>query len=144
MSSENQVGTDESLRKAILAKRLEDLGWGVLLIAIGTIWLAPEKQVPQGSWLIATGLIMLGLNAVRHFYGIKMSGFSLVVGILALLAGTGAFLNLHLPLFAIALIITGVYMILKPAEKNLMNAKTQDWCCVGSAVKQREGQAVSR
>ena len=55
----NQISIDENSRKAALNRRLEGIGWGVLLISIGTIWLLPEKQVPQGSWLIAAGLILL-------------------------------------------------------------------------------------
>ena len=110
----NQIPVDENTRKVALNKRLEDFGWGVLLITIGTIWLLPEKQVPQGSWLIAAGLITLGLNAIRYFNGIKMVGFSLVVGGLALFAGLGAFFSLKLPLLAIALIVIGACSLLKP------------------------------
>ncbi len=109
---------------------LEDFGWGVLLITIGTIWLLPEKQLPPGSWLIAAGLIMLGINAIRYFNGITMSGFSLVVGFLALFAGMGAFFSLELPLLAIALILMGACMLLKPlVEKKSISPAGQGWCC---------------
>jgi hypothetical protein len=121
----NQIPTDENTRKVALNKHLEDIGWGVLLITIGIIWLAPEKLVPQGSWLIAAALIMLGINAIRYFNGIKMSGFSLVVGILALFAGVGALLSLNLPLLAIALIVIGACMLLKPLlEKHSISIAT--------------------
>lgn len=110
----NQISIDENSRKAALNRRLEGIGWGVLLISIGTIWLLPEKQVPQGSWLIAAGLILLGLNAIRYLNAIRVSGFSLVVGILAMLAGLGEFFGLKLPLFAIALIAVGACILLKP------------------------------
>lgn len=89
-NQEDQSIGDAEARKAALDARLESVGWGVLLITIGTIWLLPEKQIPQGSWLIAAGLILLGLNVIRYFNGIRMSGFSLVLGTLALLAGAEA------------------------------------------------------
>jgi hypothetical protein len=78
--------------------------------------LAGEKfgLVPQGTWLIGTGLIMLGLNGVRYFNGIKMHGFTLVLGLLTLLAGLGDLFHLKLPLFAIFVIFIGVSIILKP------------------------------
>jgi hypothetical protein len=146
----NNIPVDENTRKVALNKHLEDIGWGVLLITIGTIWLVPEKLIPQGSWLIAAGLIMLGINAIRYFNGIKMSGFSLVVGILALFAGVGAFFSLNLPLFAIALIVIGACMLLKPLlEKGSISATVQGWCCCGQGEQERDqdrarGQAVGR
>ena len=132
MNTEHKGSGDESTRKVALSKRLEDFGWAVLLIAIGTIWLMPEKLIPQGSWLVAAGLIMLGLNAIRYFNGIEMVRFSLVAGILALLAGLGDFFGLTLPLFAIALIVIGVVILLKPLlEKDSISPATQGWCCCG-------------
>jgi hypothetical protein len=128
----NQTSVDENTRKIALDRRLEDFGWGVLLITIGTIWLAPEKQVPHGSWLIAAGLIILGLNATRCFNGIRMSGFSLVIGILALVAGLGEFLALQVPLFAIALIVIGaVALLMRSLERNSISRPGRGWCCCG-------------
>ncbi len=103
------AGSADCLSERVaLERRFEDMGWGVLLLAIGTIWLVPEEHVPHGSWLIAAGLILLGLNAARFFRGIKMSGFSLVAGILALIAGLGEFFGVGVPLFPIALIVVGL------------------------------------
>ena len=137
MPHNNQISVSNSARKLALSKRLDDFGWAVLLIVIGTIWLMPEKLLPQGSWLIAAGIIMLGLNAIRYFNGITMVGFSLVAGILALLAGLGEFFGLTLPLFAIALIVIGVVMLFKPLlEKNSTSAVGQDWCCCGHGERE--------
>jgi hypothetical protein len=112
-TQDNQMSLDENIRKAALSRRLEGIGWGVLLITIGAIWLLPAKPVPQGSWLVAVGLIMLGLNAVRHVKALRMSAFSLAVGILALLAGLGELYGSNLPLFLIALIGVGACLPLK-------------------------------
>ena len=37
MNTEHKGSGDESARKVALSKRLEDFGWGVLLITVGTI-----------------------------------------------------------------------------------------------------------
>ncbi|MBZ5679756.1 MAG: hypothetical protein LAO24_06600 [Acidobacteriia bacterium] len=146
----NQISVDEETRKGVLNKRLEDFGWGVLLVTIGTIWLVPEKQVPQGSWLIAAGLILLGLNATRYFNRIRMSGFSLVAGMLALIAGLSAFFGLKLPLFPIALIVIGVASLLKSLlDRNSMATTGSGWCCCGpredvSRRDREQGQTVGR
>ena len=147
-TQENQMSVDENAKKAALSRRLEGIGWGVLLITIGTIWLLPVKQVPQGSWLIAVGLIMVGLNAVRYFNAFRMSGFSLAVCISVLLAGLGEFYGLKLPLFAMALIGVGVCLLLKRLfEKDPISTTGQGWCCCwpGEQESNRDaarGQAV--
>lgn len=131
-TQDGRVSVDENARKNVLNRRLEDFGWGALLITIGTIWLLPEQQVPQGSWLVAAGIILLGLNAIRYFKGLAMSGFSLVVGILALFAGLGEYYHVKMPLFAIALIVIGACILLKPlAEKKSSSATSRGWWCGG-------------
>ncbi len=127
-TQENQVSVSEE--KAALNRQLENFGWGLLLIAIGTIWLVPERLVPQGTLLIAIGIIMLGLNVVRYFSGITMKSFSLVVGIFALAAGVGEILGLKISLFAIALIVIGVALLLRPlVEKD--SHWHAGWNCCG-------------
>jgi hypothetical protein len=55
--------------KETLNTRLEAIGWGLFLVIIGTLWLFPENITPKGIWLIAAGLIMLGVNLVRYGAG---------------------------------------------------------------------------
>jgi hypothetical protein len=130
-NQENQSIGDATARKAALDARLEGIGWGVLLVTIGTIWLLPEKHIPQGSWLITAGLILVGLNAIRYFNGIRMSGFSLVLGTLALLAGAGKLFARDVPLFAVALIAIGVCMLLMPLLENAPHYPIRRRCCCG-------------
>ena len=101
-------------RKRILNKRLESIGWGLFLIMIGGLSFVPDNQVPEGLWSIGVGLILLGLNLARYLYGIRMSGFTTVIGILALLTGIGDLIGLNLPTFAILLILLGANLIMKP------------------------------
>jgi len=42
-----------------LDRRLNDIGWGLLLMLTGLIWLVPTERVPEGAWL-------LGVAALRH------------------------------------------------------------------------------
>jgi len=111
---ENRVESAREREQQALNKRLERIGWALFLIMIGGIGLVPEGRVPEGTWLVGVGLIMLGLNAARSIKGIQMSGSTLVLGILALIAGIGDLLGLDLPVLAILLIIVGASIILKP------------------------------
>jgi hypothetical protein len=68
----------------------------------------PETTIKKGFWSIGVGLIMLGLNALRYTYRIKMSGFTTVLGILSLLAAVLQLLGVIGMEGAFLLIILGV------------------------------------
>ena len=76
----NQFFNDSPLTKVTLNKRLEESSWGFFLLLIGTLLLLPTELVPQGTWLIGAGFIMLVLNCVRYVNGISASGFTVVLG----------------------------------------------------------------
>jgi hypothetical protein len=94
--------------------RLSDIGWGLLFMLTGFIWMVPEQQVPEGTWLIGVAAILIGLNVVRYLKHIPMSGFSLVLGSLALLAALGQLWRVDLPLLAICLLVIGASLVAKP------------------------------
>lgn len=94
------------------ARRIDEVGWGIFLMMLGTIWLIPS--VPPGTWLVGTGLLLLGLNAVRHMKGVGCSGLTWVIGLLALAAGLSQIAGVTLPLFAILLVLVGAGLLLKP------------------------------
>lgn len=100
--------------KEKLNERLENIGWGLFLIMVGGIWLVPDRWLPEGTWLIGAGLILIGLNIVRHLNQIEMSWFSLILGGAALLIGISDFFRVDLPFFPILLIIIGVKLIIQP------------------------------
>ena len=100
--------------KEELNKRLENVSWGLFLIMLGGIWLVPDRFVPEGSWLIGAGLILIGLNVVRYLKQIPMSNFSLLLGGAALLIGISDFFQVDLPFFPILLIVLGAKLIIQP------------------------------
>lgn len=85
---------------------------------IGCLWLFPEENVPEGTWLIGAGVIILVLICIRFLYGIKISGVWLVIGTLALAFGISDFSGLNLPVFPILIILFGLSIILRPLFKN--------------------------
>ena len=109
--------TDQDQQKMHLNKRLEAIAWGLFLIMIGGLWLLPDETVPEGAWLLGVGVIMLGLNGVRYLYGIKMSGFTMFLGIVALCIGISDFFGLNLPIFPILIILWGLSVVLGPFLK---------------------------
>lgn len=97
-----------------LNKRLETIAWGLFLIMIGCFTFVPNELVSGGVWSIGIGLIMLGLNVTRYYYGLKMSGFTTFLGLLSLLSGISQLLGLHSLDGAFLFIILGAYLLLKP------------------------------
>lgn len=98
-----------------LGKRLDGIGWGLFLLMLGGLWLIPKEWgVPEGAWLVGTGLIILVLSLVRYFNAVQVNGFMVFLGVLALGSGLSSVLGVDLPVFPILIIIVGVGMILKP------------------------------
>ena len=100
--------------KAALNKRLEAIGWGLFLIMLGGFSLVPHEQIPEGYWSVGLGIIMLGLNATRYVYGIRMSGFTTFLGLLALVTGITELLGFTSLEGALFLIILGAYLLVRP------------------------------
>lgn len=95
-------------------RRLDDIAWAAFLIMTGALWLMPVDDVPEGAWLIGTGVVLLGLNVARYFAGTATSGFTLLLGALALAGGVAELLGVELPLMAVALIAFGASILVKP------------------------------
>jgi hypothetical protein len=109
-----QVESGQANEKVALNKRLETIGWGLFLIMLGGFSFVPDEVVAKGVWSIGVGVIMLGLNVARYFYGIKMSGFTTFLGVVSLIGGVLQLLGMHTLEGAILLIILGAYLIVKP------------------------------
>jgi hypothetical protein len=101
-------------RDAELERRVNDAGWGVFLVLMGVLWLLPAGAVPDGSWLLATGVLLLGLNAVRRRLGVPLHQVGLLLGVLALLAGVAAILDFTEPLLPATLVVTGAWIVVRP------------------------------
>ena len=114
MEEKNQRAGYQTGDRHALDKRLESLGWGLFLIMIGGLWLMPDDSLPEGTGLIGTGLIILGLAAVRYVNDIQVSRFWTSLGVIALGVGTGEVLGLDIPVVPILLIIIGAAILLKP------------------------------
>ncbi len=114
MTEEKVSLTPVDPEKAALNKRLETAGWGLFLILLGGFMFIPDTTISKGFWSIAIGLIFLGLNASRYFNGIRMSGFTTFLGVLAVIGGIIQLLGWKSLDGAFFLIILGAYLILKP------------------------------
>jgi len=112
---DDRSANEQDARKGALNKRLESVGWALFLIMIGGMWMFPEERVPEGTWMIGAGVILLALNGVRSLAGIRVSKTSMILGVVALALGVAGLLGLSVPyLLPIALVVIGMLIILKP------------------------------
>ncbi len=99
-----------------LNRRLETTSWGLFLIMLGGFALLPA--VPEGTWLLGAGVIMLGLNAVRLVAGIRVSFFTVILGTVALLSGLGSVYGVNLPVGPLLIILIGLAIIVRALDRS--------------------------
>lgn len=97
-----------------LDRRLNDIGWGLLLMLTGAIWLLPSTAVPAGTWLFGVAVILLGVNVARYIKHIAVSGFSVGLGIAAFVAAVSQLWRSDPPLVAIFLLVIGTSLVARP------------------------------
>jgi len=95
-------------------KRLDEIAWGSFLAVMGGLLLVPEQTLPRGLWLIAIGVILVGVNVARYLSHLKINWFIAVLGLFALAAGVTALFGVQMPLFAILLIVLGGGILFRP------------------------------
>lgn len=107
-----------------LDNRLQTVAWGIIILLFGGLSLVPGNQAR--FFVLGMGIILLGLNFLRHINHIPINGFSTIVGAVSLLLGGIASIrpilgwksHLELPFFSILLVIFGLYLLLpSPAPK---------------------------
>jgi len=113
--------------KAALNKRLETIAWGCFLVMLGGFAFVPEQIIAGGFWSIGVGVIMLGLNAARYAYQIKMSAFTTFLGVISVISGVLEVLGVNTLGGPILLIVLGLYLIVRPwFEKRQLFGKAEE------------------
>jgi hypothetical protein len=109
----------ENTRKSTID--LEAIAWGAFFILWGITQLLPS--LPEGIGAIGIGVILVGLNLARYWKGQPTSGFTTILGILALLLGALELarpllhLSFELPIFAILLLTLGLITLVRAMKK---------------------------
>jgi len=94
---------------ATFERRVDAIGWGVLLAALGGVLLLPEA--PEELWLVVVGGVMVVLSGVRAAIGLPVVWFTTMVGMGALVWGGAAVLGFPDEAAAFALLAVGVLIV---------------------------------
>ena len=110
MEEIKEIFETKSKKKKELEK-LEKIGWGLFLVMLGAIWLFPDSVVPEGTFMFGVGIILLGLNLAKYAKGFSVNGFTIFLGIVALVAGLSSLFGRPVDIFPLILILWGVSII---------------------------------
>lgn len=120
-----EVVMDEKalLARAMLNLRLIKLSWALFFILIGVSWILENLKKINGDQMWAfiyagSGGILLLLNILRYIYKLKISRFTIGLGVIGLLKGVG---NYYAPdsisIWAAVVLIIGFGMLLGALKK---------------------------
>jgi len=110
MEEIKEIFETKSKKKKELEK-LEKIGWGLFLVMLGAIRLFPDSVVPEGTFMFGVGIILLGLNLAKYAKGFSVNGFTIFLGIVALVAGLSSLFGRPVDIFPLILILWGVSII---------------------------------
>jgi hypothetical protein len=85
--SKTNVNNNQELetgQRSELTRKLDAVGWGLFFIWMGIALLA---HVGWGVGLLGVGIIILGGQAARRYYILKLEGFGVAVGLFFFLGG---------------------------------------------------------
>jgi hypothetical protein len=90
------------------ADKLSTVGWSLFLIWVG-IALLMKLKVSIG--LLGVGVITLIVQVARKYFGLKLEGFWVVIGLLFIAGGLWELFKPNLPLMPILLIAAGAVLL---------------------------------
>lgn len=97
---------------------LTSLAWGLFFVLIGFSWAVSKYYVVDVVPHVAlgSGLILIGLNVARTGLGMRLSKFSLFIGIVVFAFGGAAAMGYALPLFETIIVLIGLFIIAEAAR----------------------------
>jgi predicted phage tail protein len=104
-----------------VSRKLDAISWGLFFIWIGAALIA---HVGWGLGLLGVGIITLGTQVARKYFGLKLEGFWVVAGLFFVLGGVWELLHVRLGLLPILSIAVGVALLVstlvgKPGDSAL-------------------------
>jgi hypothetical protein len=111
-ASEEENGVSADRRE--IARVIDAVGWGLFFAWVGVALL---MDVGWGVGLIGVGAITLGGQAARRYYGLKLEGFWVAVGVLFALGGVWELSEVEVSLVPVLLIVAGAALLLSALRR---------------------------
>lgn len=115
-------GNDLIIRsKNEVESRIEGIAWGLFFVWVGTAFIA---ELSDSIGLLGVGIITLGAQVTRYFYGLPLEGFWLVVGTGFVLGGLWEYINPGVALVPVLLIMAGILLLYSVWRKSMSRVDT--------------------
>lgn len=98
----------------IVARRLDAAAWGLFFVWVG---FALITDLGWGVALLGVGVITLGAQLARSYFGLGFEPFWVAVGLLFGLSGVWEIFNLRIGLIPIVLIVAGAALLLSAMRR---------------------------
>ncbi len=105
MAQNNEKGLTN---KYVLAKRLDAVGWGLFFVWVGTSFFG---HLGWGTGLLGVGVITLGGQILRKYFGLRVEGFWIVVGIFFVLGGVWELFEIQFGILPFLCIAAGMTLL---------------------------------
>ena len=102
-------GVVQTGHQGMTADRLDKIGWALFFIWVGTGFLL---DLGWGLGFFGIGVIVLGGQAARKLFNLRLEGCWVVCGVLFLLGGLWTLFGVTLPLLPILLIAAGIALLI--------------------------------
>ncbi|NJD77375.1 MAG: hypothetical protein FIB08_09820 [Candidatus Methanoperedens sp.] len=119
-----EVVMDEKtlIARHMLNYRLKKLSWALFFIILGGSFILESAGTIDNNqkWIIilaGSGSVLILLNALRIFWHIEISNFSVGLGITGLLLGIARYYSLDVPIWPAMAMIIGIYILLGLTKK---------------------------
>jgi hypothetical protein len=111
-------------RSIIDNKVLDGIAWGLFFILLGLVWFVSTNNysIDAGQYVaVGVGIILIGINLIRLGVGIKVSKFSLFIGLIAFALGGAGIIGISLPLVPMVIILIGLFIVAEGLQKATRN-----------------------
>lgn len=98
----------------VVAHKLDAAAWGLFFVWVGVALIA---NFGWGVGLLGVGVITLGGQLARKYFGLAIERFWVVAGLLLVLGGVWELLGLQFSLVPILLIVAGVALLVSALRK---------------------------
>jgi hypothetical protein len=93
----------------IVAHKLDAAGWGLFFVWVGVALIA---NIGWGVGLIGVGVITLGGQLARRYFGLTVERFWVGVGLLFVVGGVWELFGVQVGLVPVLLIVAGIALLL--------------------------------
>lgn len=106
----------------VLANKLDSIGWGLFFIWVG---IAMFGNLDWGTGLLGVGIVTIGGQALRKYFGLRIEAFWIVVGIFFALGGVWEIFNVQFGILPFLCIAGGITLLV---SKSAGKSADSIWC----------------